>query len=161
MVEGPISTASHSTIVVMSLSTPGLSSYLPTFSIPNLGSLFLLGSLSMSEPLREAGKKSYSLVNWYQTLLMRYKLISSLRVTKTDASLSRIPNQFPLHSPSRAHLNIHQISQALGHHWLLVSQRKSGHREGPSSTPHSSTSYTFSHCGSLSWSRGEAFFLQD
>ena len=56
VVEGPISTASHSTIVVMSLSIPGLSSYLPTFSIPNLGSLFLLGSLSMSEPLREVGK---------------------------------------------------------------------------------------------------------
>ena len=48
-------------------------------------------------------------------------------------------------SPSRAHLNVHQISQALGHHWLLVSQRKSGHWEGPSSTPHSSTSYTISH----------------
>ena len=59
VVEEPISTASHSTIVVMSLSTPRLSSDLSTFSIPNLGSLFPLGSLSMSEPLREAGKESH------------------------------------------------------------------------------------------------------
>lgn len=66
---------------------------------------------------------------------MRYKLISSLRVTKTDECLSPITNQFTLHSPSRAHLSVHQISPDLGHHFLLKGSQDTGNDLLPLPTP--------------------------
>ena len=73
-------------------------SWIPGAQIDPLPLLCLVSQVTCHFNVRTAErswKKSYSLVNWYEPLLMRYKLISFLRVTKTE-SLSRINNQFPL-----------------------------------------------------------------